>query len=292
VEQSLDLDFDVVISDLAPVALLLQRAGRCWRHEDLGVITRPGWAAGPRLVVLVPPGGPARPRLFRSWTAVYDEVLLARTCRLLAARDMIRIPGDVQGLVDAVYYPPDDDGPDLITGLERAETARLGAEIAELQMSRLISVPPPWDLDSLYKLTDSDVDPELLATRFDADSVRVLPVFTDGTGQVWLDPGCAIPVPGAGGTRPTDGECRAVIERTIPVRGGGWVQRERRGADSDPPASWARNPHLRPLVLLPHRVRVDGAIEPARVGGREFLLDEALGLRIGPAYLANTQMRP
>ena len=93
-----------MISDLAPVALLLQRAGRCWRHEDLGVITRPRWAAGPRLVVLVPPGGPASPRLFRSWTAIYDEVLLARTCRLLAARDVIRIPGDVQGLVDAVYY--------------------------------------------------------------------------------------------------------------------------------------------------------------------------------------------
>ena len=35
-------------------------AGRAlpWRHEDLGVITRPRWAAGPRLVVLVPPGRP------------------------------------------------------------------------------------------------------------------------------------------------------------------------------------------------------------------------------------------
>jgi CRISPR-associated endonuclease/helicase Cas3 len=271
VEQSLDLDFDLIISDLAPIALLIQRAGRCWRHQKLKTITRPAWATGPHLTVLVPPGGPKSPQLFRSWTAIYDESLLLGTYQLLCRWNVITIPGDVQGLIDAVY-----EDPALIAGAQRAWTARIGKEIALDELAKMVSIPRPRDIDSLCPLTDSDVDPELLATRFDADSARALPVFTDASGASWLDRRCTVPLPED--HKPTEDDCRTIYRYTAPVRGGPWLRKL--DATATAPDKWRRNAHLRDLVLLRHHAVPNGTFDPAVLDGREFLLDDVLGLRI------------
>lgn len=104
VEQSLDLDFDLVVSDLAPVDCLLQRSGRLWRHPGR---SRP--ISGPCLFVLAPepvdePKAEWISAFLRGTAAVYrDHVRLWRTARALFGRGILRIPEDMRALVEEVY---------------------------------------------------------------------------------------------------------------------------------------------------------------------------------------------
>ncbi len=100
IEQSLDLDFDVMISDLAPMDLLLQRSGRLHRHKvnARGDHENCLWIAEP----LVKDG---LPQFDRGDTYVYQEYVLLRSWLVLKERDgwAIQIPDDVAGLVEGVY---------------------------------------------------------------------------------------------------------------------------------------------------------------------------------------------
>ncbi|MEV7779502.1 CRISPR-associated helicase Cas3' [Kitasatospora sp. NPDC088351] len=94
VEQSLDIDFDKVYTDLAPIDLLIQRRGRLHRHS---VNTRPAWCREPVLTVLWQPDtvglpmveppdtGNGRPKGNRDG-GVYAPYTLAATWHALTQR--------------------------------------------------------------------------------------------------------------------------------------------------------------------------------------------------------------
>ena len=94
IEQSLDIDFDVMISDLAPMDLLIQRIGRLHRHKN----ERDSIYMNPVLYVL----GSSLELDFDSGSeSVYGGYLLARTQYYLP--EMIKLPSDISKLVQKVY---------------------------------------------------------------------------------------------------------------------------------------------------------------------------------------------
>lgn len=91
-EQSLDIDFDVLITDLCPMDLLLQRMGRMYRHDRK---FRP--YDKPRTIVL----NADKNNLEEASEYIYGKWLLFNTVNFLP--DSVNMPEDIAALVKSVY---------------------------------------------------------------------------------------------------------------------------------------------------------------------------------------------
>jgi CRISPR-associated endonuclease/helicase Cas3 len=102
-EQSFDVDADLLVTDLAPIDLLLQRIGRVHRRADTH---RPERVSVPRVVVTgFAPRSGAAPSILPASKGIYGRYLLLRTAALVTAVDggEWSVPGQVPSLVAQVY---------------------------------------------------------------------------------------------------------------------------------------------------------------------------------------------
>ncbi|WP_448576215.1 CRISPR-associated helicase Cas3' [Thermomicrobium sp.] len=279
VEQSLDLDFDLLLTFPAPIDLLLQRAGRLHRHQRE---TRPPSLAEPCVVLLGPPLDDHGVPLFdRGTLAIYDEHILLRTWFALRTRRELRMPEETDDLIAAVYEDgPQPQLPEALARPWRETAERLRQTLAferNEAAKRWVCAPGEGRLEDL---TDADLAEETTSThpafqaltRLGEPSVTLVPVFRTADRRTVLDPEGHEPVDLAASPNPQD--CVRILRWSIEVGGNYLLRLLDESERVCQPEPWQRSPLLA-------RVRVawfdpDGSLPLAR--DSVLVLDRTLGL--------------
>lgn len=175
IEQSLDIDVDEMISDLAPVDLLLQRAGRLQRHirDRYGQVKISGQDERdtPELLILAPEwdDSPCEDWLsssMRNSAYVYpDHGRLWLTQHVLRQQGDIRMPQSARLLIESVY----GENVEMPEGFAKTKQQQEGKFYCDRAFAKqsLINFAPGYSPES------GDLLPEKLSTRLAEESITL-----------------------------------------------------------------------------------------------------------------------
>ena len=278
VEQSLDLDFDYMVTDLAPIDLLIQRAGRLHRHAR-GAGERPRRLERPTLAVVRPPASDGVSEVGEDGP-MYEPYVLLRTLLALEGRQGLRMPADTSQMISAVYdegREPDLSGrPELRRALEegRVQMERNVRAAIDEAKKRLVAGPQSRYFVGGQGEMLHDDDPAVhrslqALTRLTEPSVQVVCLHRRGD-ELSTEP--------EGGTclqldSLDDGLARALARSSVAVSHRGVVFSLLAQAV---PAPWARHPYLRHCRLA---VFADGVCSLSE-GRYSLRLTRELGLQV------------
>ncbi len=170
IESSLDLDFDHMLSDLAPAPSLIQRAGRLWRSTPVvdnvwepHRFERPTTAPTLDIIIATADAG----ALDSALSLPYLPGELRRTVAALrAGGETVSIPGDVQHLVDEASFNPFEPDIDDVGGeleLIAAATKLRDASLVVVPMHHNHGYARILDEDTTFRGLSAITEPDELA---------------------------------------------------------------------------------------------------------------------------------
>lgn len=196
-EQSIDLDFDHLISDIAPIDLLLQRIGRMHRF----LMMRPKNIASPSVTIIFPSEDIEElPNYWDIFFGVYKDMPLLRThaqlCEIIKDGSPISLPDDIEPLVERCYGES-FDVPSFL-GNDWGETLRQSIHGWENEKFRdnmesdICSFPFESDPTKLIIASRSGGDAPANTRQFEP-TVNITVIF-EIVGKLFSDPEGTIPI--------------------------------------------------------------------------------------------------
>ncbi|MCA1964758.1 MAG: CRISPR-associated helicase Cas3', partial [Prosthecobacter sp.] len=259
VEQSVDLDADLLITELAPTDMLFQRMGRLWRHWEKD---QQRCRAEPETWILREPLSLQALReaeesqlsdALGKKARVYAPYVLLRTLQHWHDQPVVRLPDDIRDWLEATYEPRDDDPPAWKCLLKQMEDQR------KSHLGRAETAQNLWNLPTLE-------DEEGIGTRLNTcETLPLVLISTRGEGSVTLHEGQTLPVQDLDFDFPS----AKALHRNLVKAPAWWFADKRR--------------------CLDHLSRAEAAFLKKHLHG-DFEAGELDGLRVTAAGLGETQL--
>lgn len=272
IEQSLDVDFDVLISDLCPVDLLIQRMGRLWRHDrqHRGVSERAIYLILPKCDEDCLPnfGQDVEGRMVRGryQARVYDRHALLRTWYLLRDRPLITLPQDTDYLIQQAYELENPASVELTEVQQHDWNSSLAAyqnyQQNLVDQAEKCIVPTLKQYCYAENLTNRSIgvkDEEVeMVTRLIYSSMTV--ILDIGDGKVIRD------------RTPVQDEIRQILRQQVRLSSPGVIyalQQALRDGEIEVPMVWQKVTYLRELPVLDI---------PSQIGSYSITYSQQFGL--------------
>jgi len=286
-EQSMDIDFDVMFSDLCPMDFLLQRVGRLHRHKRV----RPQGARRAVCYVMGTEWG----NFDAGSEAVYGRYILMRSRAALP--EIATLPKDIPMLVAQVYNEYNEENelslPDeMLEDYEYAKKEHVCEKEERVRRSKNFQITDPTLKSSLVGWLDMDISDDSekhgeAAVRDGADSIEVIVIRRTGQGELALLPwiqtdresGCVLPR-----TQPDEELAKIIAEcyLRLPVRlSQKWIMDkiidalEKDMQNEGIVENWYKSRWLKGTLCL----ILDGNLQ-ADLCGFKIIYDKNLGLRV------------